>query len=95
MGNAALANLPIYSAGQRLITFQQYGVHKGLSNELMLYFILSDSFQRQLSDQSTGTTVKGIKAEKLKQLYIPVPPEDEQQRIIHAIRAAFRLVTAL
>ena len=95
MGNAALANLPIYSAGQRLITFQQYGVHKGLSNELMLYFILSDSFQRQLSDQSTGTTVKGIKAEKLKQLYIPVPPEDEQQRIIHAIRAALRLVTAL
>ena len=95
MGNAALANLPIYSAGQRLITFQQYGVHKGLSNELMLYFILSDSFQRQLSDQSTGTTVKGIKAEKLKQLYSPVPPEDEQQRIIHAIRAAFRLVTAL
>ena len=95
MGNAALANLSIYSAGQRLITFQQYGVHKGLSNELMLYFILSDSFQRQLSDQSTGTTVKGIKAEKLKQLYIPVPPEDEQQRIIHASRAAFRLVTAL
>ena len=95
MGNAALANLRIYSAGQRLITLQQYGISTGLSNELMLYFILSECFQSQLSDKSTGTTVKGIKAEKLKQLYIPVPPASEQQRIIRSIRSVMCLVSAL
>ena len=95
MGNAALADLRVYSAGQRLITLQQYGVSTGLSNELMLYFILSECFQSQLSDKSTGTTVKGIKAEKLKQLYIPVPPVSEQQRIIRSIRSVMRLVSTL
>ena len=95
MGNAALADLRVYSAGQRLITLQQYGVSTGLSNELMLYFILSECFQSQLSDKSTGTTVKGIKAEKLKQLYIPVPPVSEQQRIIRFIRSVMRLVSTL
>lgn len=81
MGNAALADINEFSAGQRLITFQQYGECIEISNELMMLFILSDCFQNQLSIQCTGTTVKGIKAEKLKRLLIPIPPLAEQQRI--------------
>ena len=57
MGNAALADINEFSAGQRLITFQQYGECIEISNELMMLFILSDCFQNQLSIQCTGTTV--------------------------------------
>ena len=95
MGNAALADINEYSAGQRLITFQQYGECIEISNELMMLFILSDCFQNQLSIQCTGTTVKGIKAEKLKRLLIPIPPLAEQQRILNVIKLAFEAINTL
>ena len=95
MGNAALADINEFSAGQRLITFQQYGECIEISNELMMLFILSDCFQNQLSIQCTGTTVKGIKAEKLKRLLIPIPPLAEQQRILNVIKLAFEAINTL
>ena len=95
MGNAALADINEFSAGQRLITFQQYGECIEISNDLMMLFILSDCFQNQLSIQCTGTTVKGIKAEKLKRLLIPIPPLAEQQRILNVIKLAFEAINTL
>ena len=61
LGNAAIANIDKFSAGQRLITFQHYG-NCTLNNTTFLYFILSDIFQNQLHARKTGSTVAGIKA---------------------------------
>ncbi len=80
LGNAAIADLEKFSAGQRLITLQHYG-DCGLSNTTFLYFILSDFFQNQLNTNKTGSTVAGIKAAILKGLFLPVPPIEEQIRI--------------
>ena len=82
LGNVALADIEHFSAGQRLITLQKYTSSPLLNNSLVMYFLLSDCFQSQLLTHSTGTTVKGIKAEKLKQLWVPVPPYKEQLRIL-------------
>ena len=57
-----------------------------MSNELFLYFILSNFFQSELHEKKTGTTVAGIKAAILKTLWIPVPPFNEQNRIARAVR---------
>ena len=95
MGNVALADLERFSAGQRLITLQQYTSCADFSNELVMYFMLSDCFQGQLLTESTGTTVKGIKADKLKQMWIPVPPKEEQVRILKHLKMAFLEVSAL
>ncbi|MCR5835446.1 MAG: restriction endonuclease subunit S [Lachnospiraceae bacterium] len=92
MGNVALADLEIFSAGQRLITFQQYVNTELLSNELMMYFIMSVAFKEQLKANCTGTTVKGIKADKLKRFYMPVPPKNEQIRIVEVIKKLFPLI---
>jgi type I restriction enzyme S subunit len=53
---------------------------------------LSPAFQAQISKQATGTTAKGIKAAKLKDLLLPVPPRAEQKRIEEQIRLITPLI---
>ncbi len=84
LGNAALCDLDITSCGQRIITMQKY-CDNTVCLELFMYFILSPTFQNELVDNCTGTTAKGIKADKLKHLLIPLPPIEEQQRIVDKI----------
>ena len=81
MGNAALCDLDKCSCGQRIITFQEYEKETVLP-ALFMYFILSPQFQKQLLDNCTGTTAKGIKADKLKHFKLPLPPLAEQKRIV-------------
>ena len=47
-----------------------------------MYVLLSPKKQKELKDNCTGTTAKGIKAVKLKHLLIPFPPFEEQERIV-------------
>ena len=94
LGNVALADLETFSAGQRLITFQAYD-DDSIVNRLMMVFLLSESFQKMLNDTKTGTTVAGIKAEKLKKLIIPLPPLAEQLRIVERLDALLSEVTEL
>ena len=95
LGNAALADIEKFSAGQRLITFQQYGSKNELINYVMLMFILSDFFQQQLYVNKTGSTVAGIKAAILKTLWIPVPPYNEQLRISNTLKSAIKLIDSI
>ncbi len=85
MGNAALCDLNRCSCGQRIITFKEYCLDVSIP-ELYMYFILSPQFQQQLLDNCTGTTAKGIKADKLKHFRIPVPPYAEQIRILEKLK---------
>lgn len=84
MGNAAICDLDKCSCGQRIITFQEYAKGTTLPT-LFMYFLLSPQFQKQLLDNCTGTTAKGIKADKLKHLRLPLPPYNEQKRIVTKI----------
>ena len=82
MGYAAIADLDRFSAGQRLITLQQYTTDSLLENNYYMYAISAPFFQKQLDAKCSGTTVKGIKADRLKQFLIPLPPLAEQKRIV-------------
>ncbi len=84
MGNAAICDLEECSCGQRVITFKEY-TDGTVYAKLFMYFILSPAFQKQLVDNCTGTTAKGIKADKLKHLLLPLPPISEQYRIVEKI----------
>ncbi|MEY4570541.1 MAG: hypothetical protein RLZZ398_1980 [Verrucomicrobiota bacterium] len=80
MGNAAVVQLDgRFALAQRVICFQSYGAIESL---FLVLLILTTQFQFILDKNGTGVTAKGIKASKLKQLPIAVPPLAEQKRIV-------------
>lgn len=80
LGNICQNNIEEpFAIAQRLICFQPYG---DVDTRFFMLAIMSRSMQQMLDDHATGMTARGIKAAKLKPLPLPVPPADEQHRIV-------------
>ena len=93
MGNAAVVALnERFALAQRVICFQGYGA---LDPAFLVGQILSDPFQLILDKNGTGVTAKGIKASKLKQLPIAIPPLAEQRRIVAKMDELMAIVDQL
>jgi type I restriction enzyme, S subunit len=93
MGNAAVVDLTErFALAQRVICFQSYGA---IDPNFLVLQILSDQFQFILNKNGTGVTAKGIKASKLKQLPIAIPPLAEQRRIVAKVEQLMTLVDEL
>ena len=93
MGNAAVIELTEqFALAQRVICFQSYGA---LDPHFLVLQLLSEPFQFILDKNGTGMTAKGIKASKLKQLPIVVPPLAEQHRIVAKVNELMSLCDRL
>lgn len=93
MGNAAVVDFPErFALAQRVICFQSYGA---IDPDFLAMQIISDQFQSILDKNGTGVTAKGIKASKLKQLPIAVPPITEQRRIVAKVNKLTALIDEL
>lgn len=80
LGNAAnIALHEKFALAQRSICFQWHELRIG---PFMLLQILAKPFQDVLIDNATGMTATGIKASKLKEIPVTLPPLQEQHRIV-------------
>ena len=80
LGNVALIDIEEkFALAQRAICFQ---FHEPQISPFLKYLIMSPTFQEQLIVNSSGMTATGIKAAKLKEIVIPIPPLEEQKRIV-------------
>lgn len=83
LGNAAIVDLDEeFALAQRAICFQW---HIPETSQFMLLQILASPFQEQLVENATGMTATGIKASKLKEIPVVVPPVEEQRRIVQKV----------
>ncbi|MGF6565250.1 restriction endonuclease subunit S [Kosakonia cowanii] len=79
LGNVALLNIREKIAlAQRAICIQPFNPHM---NSYIHYALRSPAFQKELTNNATGTTVSGIKASTLKKLCLPLPSLNEQKII--------------
>ncbi|WP_040204031.1 restriction endonuclease subunit S [Neobacillus jeddahensis] len=67
---------------QRIITLSPYSM---INNNFLKLVLMSPQIQSLIGDNSTGTTVSGIKASKLKLIPISLPPLREQIRIAEKV----------
>ncbi len=93
LGNIAIIDIhEQFALAQRVICIQ---LHKPELAEYLKYLIMSVPFQTKLLQAATGMTAKGIKASKLKELPIPIPPLSEQKLIVDRINNLMSLCDAL
>lgn len=79
-GNVAQIDRTDVALAQRVIKYRPK--NQNLDTAYLKYILLSKQFQDELKQNSSGGTVKGIKGSKLHQIKIPIPPLEEQKRIV-------------
>lgn len=93
LGNVArIEEQPNFALAQRVIDLQPFA---DIDTKCAMYFMMSPIFQSLLDENSTGMTAKGIKAGKLKQLLLPVPPREEQARIVVRVEQLLKICGVL
>ena len=83
LGNIAIIDIAEkFALAQRVICFR---LHDQAIGAYLKIAIMSNQVQQQLINTATGMTAKGIKASKLKEIPVPIPPLAEQHRIVKKV----------
>jgi type I restriction enzyme S subunit len=89
LGNVALVDREDIALAQRIILFRMN--ESAFLSSFVLFGMTSAFFQAQLKSLATGSTAEGIKASKLNELFITMPPVKEQIAISEHCSASMRL----
>ncbi len=80
LGNVAVVDIAEkFALAQRVICFQ---FHEPKIAFYLKLALLSEQVRIQVDEEATGMTATGIKASRLKDIPVPIPPLAEQHRIV-------------
>ena len=85
VGVSYLINNPPHSVfASYLIRFQPF-----INKKYFYFFLKSLAYWKQISENSVGIAVPNVNASKLKNILIPVAPQETQQAIVNKIESLF------
>lgn len=62
-------------------------------NKDYLYYLLSSKYvYYQFSNKVSGAVVNNLNSEKVKQVIIPIPPQNEQKKISNKLEMIFKTI---
>jgi len=85
LGEVAQIKNSNIALAQRIVTLR--GKKGLLNNDFLLYAMQSGFIQHQLESRASGSTVKGIKQSELRNVLVPIPPENEQIEIAKHLKS--------
>jgi len=93
LGNVAIVDMEEkFALAQRVICFQ---FHEPQMASYLRLALMSEQVRRQIGSEATGMTATGIKAARLKEIPVPIPPLSEQHRIVAKVDELLALVDRL
>lgn len=92
LGNVALIDRTDVALAQRIIKFSCKDEY---INEYVFYLMQSQYFQSVLYQLSTGSTAMGIKWDRMTYISVPIPPKDEQLKIISYLNVELARISKL
>ncbi len=66
-----------------------------VSRDFFVYLLSSPSVHRQLEALASGTGVRNLNSEKVRSVFIPLPPLGEQKRIVEKVEAMMKALEGL
>lgn len=88
LGNAAIVENDKLFTAQRSVAI----ISSDLLSKYLYYSLTSKMFQEQIFNNAKGTTQRGIYLKKLSGLILPLPPINEQFRIVNKINELYWLI---
>lgn len=79
LGNVANVDRENIALAQRVIKFR--GNKEIVNNYYLKYYMLGETFQGNILNEATGSTVLGIKGSRLKKILLAIPSLEEQKQI--------------
>ena len=70
----------------------RFKMSKCILKDYFKFFIQSPYYAKQIDEQKSGGTIKHYGPSHLEKMYIPLPPVEEQERIIKRIQAIFSII---
>lgn len=95
--NGTIGNIALYQ-GERVMLGKSaayINCASELRRSFLSYFLQSTPARSHFQTQVTGTTISNLSLQTLRNIQVPVPPLEEQQRIQEALQKEVGLITTL
>ena len=81
-----------FALGQRVITIKG---HDEIKNAFLCSYMQTNMFWNDINVYRTGGTAQGIRSKDLVKVSVPIPPIEEQHRIVKKIEELLSLIKTL